>query len=210
MKLVDPEIETYCRNHTTPLPAVFDRLKAETYEKLYMPQMQVGLLEGRFLHLLIAITGAKRVLEIGTFSGFSTLAMASALPEDGKIITCDIDTRAPAIAQKYWNESPHGKKIEFRLGPARETLETLSGPFDLVFIDGDKEGYETYWEACVPKMRLGGLIVVDNVLWSGKVLNPTEKSDHEICAFNKRAMADSRMESVMLPIRDGIFVGRKL
>lgn len=210
MKLVDPSIEEYCRAHTTPLPAVFDRLREETYAKLQAPQMQVGLLEGRFLGFLVALSGAKRVVEIGTFSGFSALAMASALPEDGKLITCDVDPRATELAQKFWNESPHGKKIELRLGPASETLDRLEGPFDLVFIDADKAGYKTYWEKCLPKMRQGGLIVVDNVLWSGRVLNPQEKSDHDIRAFNAHAMADPRVELVMLPVRDGMLLARKL
>lgn len=210
MKLVHPDIETYCRNHSTPLPPLFDRLREETYAQLPLPQMQVGLLEGRFLHLLVAITGAKNVLEFGTFSGFSALAMAEALPADGKLITCDTDPRATALAQKYWQESAHGKKIDFRLGPGLETVIGLPGPFDLVFIDADKPNYIAYWDACVPKVRQGGLIVVDNVLWSGKVLNPQEKSDHEIHAFNSHASKDKRMQSVMLPIRDGIFVARKL
>lgn len=210
MNLVQPDIETYCRNHSTPLPPIFDKLKEETFASLNAPQMQVGLLEGRFLQMLIAISGAKRVLEIGTYSGFSALSMASALPADGKLITCDIDPKATSVAQKYWNESPHGKKIELKLGPAKETIQSLEGNFDLVFIDADKAGYIDYWNACVPKLKTGGLIVVDNVLWSGKVLNPQEKSDHEIHAFNTMASKDTRMESVMLTIRDGIFVARKL
>lgn len=210
MKLVSKEIEDYCRAHTTPLPAVFDRLKEATYAKTNLPQMQVGLLEGRFLGMLIAISGAKKVLEVGTFTGFSALAMASALPEDGKLITCDIDPRATEIAKEHWAMSPHGKKIELRLGPASETIEQLSGPFDLVFLDADKAGYKTYWEKALPKTRQGGLIVVDNVLWSGNVLDPKEKSDHEIVAFNKMAAADPRVELVMLPVRDGVLVARKL
>lgn len=210
MKLVEPEIEDYCRAHTTPLGPVFDRLREETYAKLDLPQMQVGLLEGRLLALLVALSGAKRVVEIGTFSGFSALAMASALPEDGKLITCDVDPRATELAKRYWAESPHGKKIEFRLGPAAETLDKIEGPFDLVFIDADKAGYKTYWEKTLAKLRAGGLIVVDNVLWSGRVLNPREKSDFEISDFNRHALSDPRVELVMLPMRDGILLARKL
>ncbi|MGZ3694843.1 MAG: O-methyltransferase [Bdellovibrionota bacterium] len=210
MKLVPTEIEDYCRAHTTPLDPIFDSLREATYAGLKAPQMQVGILEGRFLGLLVAISGAKNILEFGTFSGFSALAMASALPEDGKLITCDIDPRATDLAKEYWAKSPHGKKIELRLGPGADTVKTLSGPFDMVFIDADKAGYQTYWDLALPKVRKGGLIVVDNVLWSGAVLDPKEKSDTQICAFNDYAKADKRVEVVMLTIRDGILVARKL
>jgi caffeoyl-CoA O-methyltransferase len=210
MQLVAKEIEEYCRIHTTSLPAAFDRLREETYAKLEMPQMQVGLLEGRFLGMLVAITNAKSVLEVGTFTGFSALAMASALPEDGKLITCDVSEVSTEIAKRHWADSPHGKKIEFRMGPAATTIDTLSGPFDLVFLDADKGNYKTYWEKSLPKLRRGGLLVVDNVLWSGRVLNPQEQSDHDIVAFNKHAAKDPRVEIVMLPVRDGIMLARKL
>lgn len=210
MDLVPEKIEDYCRAHTTPLPDLFGKLRDATFASLNAPQMQVGLLEGRFLGMLVAISGAKRVLEFGTFSGFSALAMASALPEDGQLITCDIDPRATDLARKFWAESPHGRKIELRLGPGAETVDQLSGEFDLVFIDADKAGYKTYWEKSLPKLRKGGLMVVDNVLWSGRVLNPQEKSDREIVAFNEHARKDARVEIVMLPIRDGILIARKL
>lgn len=210
MNLVPTEIEDYCRDHTTPLPGLFQELKEATFRNLHAPQMQVGLLEGRFLGLLVQISGAKRILEFGTFSGFSALAMASALPEDGRLITCDIDPRATQLAREYWDLSPHGKKIELRLGQGTETLASLDGPFDLVFIDADKAGYRKYWDGSLPKVRTGGLIVVDNVLWSGRVLNPQEKSDFDIHEFNEYAKGDQRVEIVMLPIRDGILVARKL
>lgn len=210
MNISPKPIEDYCRAHTTPLPPEFDQLREDTYANLGQPQMQVGLLEGRFLSLLVGITGAKRVLEFGTFSGFSSLAMASALPEGGELITCDIDERPLVYAKKAWEASPHGKKIKFRLGAGLDTAKTLTGPFDLAFIDADKENYENYWEATIPLMRPGGLIVADNVLWSGRVLDPKEKSDKEIAAFNERARKDLRVEMVMLPVRDGMLLARKL
>lgn len=209
MKIVSQEIEAYCAEHTTPLPSIFQRLKETTYAELHSPQMQVGLLEGRFLGFLIALSQAKTVLEIGTFSGFSALAMASALPDDGKLITCDIDPKATAIAKQFWMESPHGKKIELRLGPAIESIQQITDTLDLAFIDADKAGYKAYWEACLPKLKPGGLLVVDNVLWSGRVLDPKEKSDKEIHAFNEMAAADPRVECLMLPVRDGILLARK-
>jgi caffeoyl-CoA O-methyltransferase len=207
--LVDSKIEDYCRAHTSPLPELFTRLRDVTFKEAKLPQMQVGLLEGRFLGLLVAITGAKRVLEFGTFTGFSSLAMAHQLPPDGKLFTCDIDPVATAIARKFWAESPHGKKIELLLGPAAETVDSLDEVFDLVFIDADKGNYVNYWEKSLPKVRKGGLIVVDNVLWSGAVLDPKEKSDRDIVAFNDHARLDSRVEVLMLPIRDGVLVARK-
>ncbi len=210
MILVPKEIEDYCRRHTSPLPKLFDRLREITQAELQAPQMQVGLLEGRFLNFLVALTQAKRVLEFGTYSGFSALAMAMALPKEGKLITCDVDPVATRVAQKFWDESPDGKKIELRLGPALETLAALEGLFDLVFIDADKANYRAYWDGSLPKLRQGGLLVVDNVLWSGRVLDPQEKSDKDIHAFNEYARQDSRVELVMLPVRDGILLARKL
>jgi caffeoyl-CoA O-methyltransferase len=209
VNITPKEIEDYCRTLTSGLPKVFDELREDTYANLGQPQMQVGLLEGRFLSLLVAITGAKRVLELGTFSGFSALAMASALPEGGELITCDVDERPLRFARKAWEASPHGKKIQFRLGPGLQTISSLGGSFDLVFLDADKENYENYWEAVMPLVRPGGLLVVDNVLWSGSVLDPKEKSDKEIAAFNERARKDPRVEMVMLPVRDGMLLARK-
>lgn len=209
MQIASEEIENYCKAHTTALDAVFDDLRKETFAKTTAPQMQVGLLEGRFLGLLVSLIGAKRVLEVGTFTGFSALAMASHLPEDGKLITCDIDPRATEIAKSFWSQSPHGKKIELKLGPAVETIPKLNETFDLVFIDADKAGYPKYWELAMPKVRKGGLIVVDNVLWSGRVLDPKEKSDREIHAFNEMAVKDPRVTLVMLTVRDGMLLAQK-
>jgi caffeoyl-CoA O-methyltransferase len=150
------------------------------------------------------------VLEFGTFTGFSALAMAEYLPDDGKVITCDIDPVHTAIAKRFWAASPHGKKIELRLGPGTETVDKLTETFDLVFIDADKGNYVNYWDKSLPKLRRGGLMVVDNVLWSGAVLNPQEKSDHDIVNFNKHAAGDKRVETLMLPVRDGVLIARKL
>lgn len=210
MEIIHPSIEAYCIEHTTPLPQIFDQLRLETYSKTDLPQMQVGLIEGSFLKFLVHLISPKLVVELGTFTGFSSLAMAETLPEDGRIITCDIDPDATSLAQNYWKKSPHGRKIELRLGPALKTLESLAGPIDLAFIDADKINYSNYWEALVPKIRTGGLIVVDNVLWNGRVLSPRDGDDHAIHSFNERARNDSRVEVLMLPVRDGILIARKL
>jgi caffeoyl-CoA O-methyltransferase len=135
--------------------------------------------------------------------------MAEGLGDDGQLITCEIDSRSAAMAREYWAQSPHGGKITLALGNALETLETLEGPFDLVFIDADKQSYVAYWEACVPLVRSGGLILVDNVLWSGRVLDPKEPDDHALVAFNRHVREDSRVETVMLTIRDGITMACK-
>jgi caffeoyl-CoA O-methyltransferase len=209
-EIVNSQIEDYCRAHTTPMSDVFQALRQETYEKMTAPHMQVGALEGAFLKMLVALTKAHRVLELGTFTGFSALAMAEGLPNDGRVITCDIDPKATAIAKEHWKRSPHGHKIELRLGPGLESIAQIQEPLDLVFIDADKANYPNYWQACLPKLRTGGLIVVDNVLWSGKVLNPKEASDRHITAFNDMAKNDPRVEVVMLPVRDGMLLARKL
>jgi len=209
MRIVDPALERYAAVHCRPESALLRRLVRETRVKTELPQMQVGHLEGAFLRLLVRLTRARRILEIGTFTGYSALAMAEGLPAGGRLITCDINTVTTAIAQRFWAQSPHGKKITLKLGPALKTLATLRGPLDLVFIDADKENYMPYWEACVPKVRRGGLLIADNVLWSGRVLRPRDASDKAIVAFNKHVQADRRVEAAMVTVRDGITLAWK-
>jgi len=209
MQLTAPEIEAYCRDHTTPLSPLFDEMKTATFAELHSPQMQVGMLEGSFLKMLVALTGAKRVLEFGTFSGYSALAMAEALPADGELITCDINPRVKDFTARFWAQSPHGKKIHLEVGPGQETLGRLTGPFDLTFIDADKAGYRAYFDGSLRLLKAGGLIVVDNVLWSGRVLSPQDKSDHEIHGFNEYAKTHPGVDILMLPIRDGMLLARK-
>jgi len=210
MKRIIPlKIERYCKKNTIPESALLHELVAETYASTAFPDMQIGHIEGAFLRMLVHLIRAKRVLELGTFTGYSSLAMAEALPEDGKLITCDIDQEATEIAKKYWSRSPHGKKIELRLGYALETLKTIEGVFDVVFIDADKENYINYWELCIPKTRSGGLLVVDNVLWSGGALDPKDETDRAIAEFNEHVSNDKRVEVVMLPIRDGVSLAWK-
>ena len=167
--------------------------------------MMVGRIEGQFLARLVRLSGAKRILEFGTFTGYSSISMASALPPDGRIITCDVDPEATSIARRYMDESGYGDKIEIRLGPALETIETLEGPFDLVFIDADKPNYRNYYEAALPLLAENGLIVADNVLWSGRILEEDDdESTRAIKEFNEHVRADSRVVSVMLTVRDGM------
>ncbi|MFQ5672923.1 MAG: O-methyltransferase [Nitrospinales bacterium] len=209
MDFINEDIENYACDHTQDEGELLQRLKDETYDKLEIPQMLTGRIEGRFLKLLALLVDARRIVEVGTFSGYGTLSMAEALPEDGRIVTCEIDPVAIAFARRYFAESKHGKKIDLREGPALETLETLSGPFDMAFIDADKENYINYYEAILPMMRRGGLIAVDNVLWGGRVLDPQEASDKAIHAFNEKVKTDARVDQVMLTVRDGIYCLRK-
>jgi predicted O-methyltransferase YrrM len=208
--LVPEQIEAFATDHTSPLPPLLDELIAETEREFgERATMLSGRIEGTLLQMLIAISHAKRVLEIGMFTGFSAQMMAAALPDDGRIITCDLDPKAIAIAKRYFARSPHGRKIEVREGPALETLKTLEPGFDLVFIDADKGNYVNYYEAALPLLAPAGLIAVDNVLWSGRVLDPQAPDDHAIVAFDAQVRADARVSHVLLTVRDGVMLIRR-
>ena len=204
MELIPEAVEDYARRHSEPPSPLLEALTRDTYANMPAAQMQVGPLEGAFLRLLVRLTGAKRILEIGMFTGYSALCMAEGLPEDGELITCEVNPKAEAMARRYFGESPHGRKIQIRMGPALDTLRTLQGPLDLVFIDADKEDYAAYFDAVLPLVRPGGLIVADNTLWSGRVLDPQAESDRAIVAFNEKVAKDPRVEKVLLTVRDGV------
>jgi caffeoyl-CoA O-methyltransferase len=208
-QVIAQKIEDYAAKHSTEESPLLKDLVKETYRRTDLPQMQVGHLEGGFLRLFTAALNAKRVLEIGTFTGYSALSMAQGMPAGGKLTTCDIDPINTQIARNYWKKSPHGKKISLKIGPALETIKKLKGPYDLVFIDADKPNYVNYWNAVLPKVRKGGFILADNVLWSGRVLNPKDERDRAIVHFNKTILRDKRTEIVMLTVRDGITLARK-
>jgi caffeoyl-CoA O-methyltransferase len=207
--LVPEAIQNYADAFSSPELELFKELAQETRATQKDPQMMVGHSEGLLLRLLVLLARARRVLEIGTFTGYSALAMASALPTDGELITCDVDPEATSLAQKFWARSPDGKKIHLKLAPASDTIATLQGPLDFVFIDADKPNYIKYWEAVLPLVRGGGVIVADNVLWSGRVLDPKDDSDRALAAFNAHVLRDGRVEHLMLPIRDGVTVAVK-
>jgi caffeoyl-CoA O-methyltransferase len=209
LPLVSDAIEAYALRHSSPESPLLAELAAETRATMKSPQMMVGHAEGRFLCAIARMLAARRVLEIGTFTGYSSLCLAEGVPEDGQVTTCDVDPVATAIARRYWARSPYGARITLQLRPALETLAGLQGPFDLVFIDADKPSYAAYWDACVPLVRRGGVILADNVLWSGRVLEPVEKDDHAIVAFNAHVANDERVDKVVLSIRDGITLAVK-
>jgi len=208
---IRPEgVEEYCERHTAPLTELHERLLLETEQKTTTSNYLVGPLEGSFLKLLVRLCQAKRILEIGMFTGYSALAFAEALPADGQIITCEIDPHAIGIAERFFSQSPHAKKIEIKKGPAAESLKTIAGPFDLCFIDANKPGYDYYYDRCVDLVRQGGLVILDNMLRYGRVLNPTEEDARIVNALNDRIHNDLRVENVLLPFRDGIMLAYKL
>jgi caffeoyl-CoA O-methyltransferase len=211
IEIVDPRVEQYAAEHTTPEPPWFATLAEETRNATRAPTMMVGTLEGRLLTALVAMLRPRSVLEIGTFTGYSALSMAEALPADGRIVTCDINEEHLAIARRHIAASPYAGVIEIRSGPALETIATLPGPFDLVFIDADKTSYSAYFEATLTKLAPEGVILVDNVLWSGRVLDPaiTDPDTAAIKAFNDQVVADDRVEVVMLTVRDGVSLIRR-
>ena len=204
--IVDPSVEEYAEAHTSPEGDLFERLAAETHEKTTAPQMMVGRIEGRFLGVLVRSLRARRVLELGTFTGYSSISMAFALPSGGRVITCDVNEETTAIARRYAEEAGVADRIDYRLGPGLETIAQLDGPFDLVFIDADKPNYVNYYEATLPLLAEGGLIVADNTLWSGRVIDETDDEDttQAIRAFNDHVSEDARVENVLLTVRDGM------
>jgi caffeoyl-CoA O-methyltransferase len=203
---IDPAIERYVEEHTTPPGPALAALAQETREKLSSPQMLTGTVEGRFLEMLVWATQARLVLELGTYSGYSALAMAAALPSGGRIFTCEVAPDHAQFAQRHIDASPYADRIEVRLGPALDTIAQLDGPFDLVFIDADKVGYRDYYDAVAPKLAPRGLIVADNTLWSGRVADPDndEESTRTMREFNDHVLADPRTTCVQLTVRDGI------
>ena len=209
--IVPPEIETYASAHTTPEHPVLAALAEETRATQEGHGMMVGLLEGRLLETLVWLSGASRILEIGCFTGYSALSMAAALPAGGSIITCEVDPERAATARRHFDASPWGDRIDVRVGPALDTIAGLDGPFDLVFIDADKINYLNYYEAVLPMLADHGLIVADNVLWSGQVIDPEDQSEGTVAirAFNDRVVNDDRVRCVMATVRDGVLLIRR-
>ncbi|QPJ63883.1 MAG: methyltransferase [Candidatus Nitrohelix vancouverensis] len=209
MDFIDGDVEYYAFDHTQSEGEFLRQLEGEIYERLEIPHMCTGRIEGQFLNMMAHLIGARRIIEVGTFGGYASLSMAAALPDDGELFTCDIDPVAIKFAKSFFAQSPHGKKITLLEGAATETLKTLSGSFDMAFIDADKQNYKNYYELILPMIRTGGLIAVDNVLWSGRVLKPSDESDHAINDFNKAIVKDKRVDKVMLTLRDGVYLLRK-
>jgi caffeoyl-CoA O-methyltransferase len=212
---LDERLYRYLVEHSVREPQVLRELREET-AKLPMAGMQIGPDQGQFMALLVKLMGAKRCLEIGVFTGYSSLSVALALPPDGKIIACDVSEEWTAIARRYWEKAAVAQKIDLRLGPALATLDALrsqdgDGSFDFAFIDADKGNYLAYYERCLQLLRRGGLIAVDNTLWSGDVANPdNQKSDTvSLRRFNEALHRDERIDLAMLPVGDGLTLALK-
>jgi caffeoyl-CoA O-methyltransferase len=204
------EIEQYAEAHTSPLPPLLDELVRETHSQFEeCAGMLSGPMVGQFLQTLVASTRARRVLEVGTFTGFSALMMAGGLDRGGELFTLELSEKHAAFARSFFERSEHPERIWLMEGPALESIRSLAGPFDLVFIDADKPNYVNYYEAVLPMLSDHGVIVADNVLWSGEVVDPKDDNGRAIAAFNDHVAADERVTQVMLPVRDGLLLIRK-
>ena len=207
--LLADALEEYAEAHVTPLEPLLAENYDETFASLTSPGMIAGPVLGRLLRFLVAMSAPQLVLEIGTFSGYSALAMAGGLPAGGRIVTCELSPERADFARSYFERSPYGERIDVRVGPALDTIAGLDGPFDFVFIDADKEGYTGYYEAVVPKLSPRGVIVADNTLAGGDVVAPLDERDRAIAAFNDHVQSDPRTENVLLTVRDGVTVIRR-
>jgi caffeoyl-CoA O-methyltransferase len=209
-----PELlEKYVGSHTREEPEVLKKLNRETYAKVLMPQMLSGHVQGRFLKMISCMVNPSQVLEVGTFTGYSSICLAEGLKEGGMVHTIDINEELTPIVKRYIKEAGMENKIKTYVGNALDIIPVLNHTFDLVFIDADKTNYSKYYELVIPKVRHGGFIVADNVLWSGKVTEPIQKSDDEtkaIRAYNDMVTKDPRVENVLVPIRDGLMIARKI
>jgi caffeoyl-CoA O-methyltransferase len=210
MVIVAEEIERYVEAHTTPPPDLLRELAGETRATLPQPQMLTGPVEGRLLQTLVWVIRPRRVLELGTYSGYSALSMAPGLPEDGVIHTCEIEGKHAEVARRYIERSPYAGRIHVHLGPALETAERLGGEWDFVFIDADKAGYRAYYDALLPRLSGRGLMAVDNTLAGGNVVDPGDSERTRLMAdFNDHVMRDERSVCVLLTVRDGVTLIRR-
>jgi predicted O-methyltransferase YrrM len=206
--ITDPDVERYATDRTSPFPEFMQRIAASTRAEMRAPEMLAGELQGRFLEFLMFALKARRVLELGTYSGYSALAMASSMPPGGEIITCEADPDTAAVARRNIAASPYASMIDVREGPALDTIAELSGPFDFIFIDADKSGYPAYYDACLPLLDTGGLLALDNMLRDGDVLDPRDDTARLMAELNDRIAADPRVVQILLPLRDGVMLVR--
>ena len=208
--LVDESIDQYAFRNTSAEPELLQALAERTYREVDDPQMLTGRVEGRLLKFIVQLSRPKFVLEVGTYTGYSALSMAEGLGRDGRILTCEVDPVAQKVAQETFDASPVGHKIEIRMGPALDTILSLDREIDLSFIDADKERYPDYYREVLERTRPGGLLIFDNMLWSGKVVDPQDDMARAIASLNEIITQDDRVENVLLTVRDGVQLVRKL
>lgn len=212
MNFIAPELDNYCKEHTDPESDILHQLFRETFQKVLQPRMLSGRFQGRLLAMISKMLRPNYILEIGTYTGYSALCLAEGLRKDGKMITIDKNEELEDIVQKYIHKGGYQNQIKMITGNALEIIPTLEGSPDLVFLDADKSNYLNYYEMLIPKMETGAFILADNVLWSGKVIQPVNPKDTdtiELLKFNKHVQDDQRVENVLLPIRDGLTLIRK-
>ncbi|HWW42166.1 O-methyltransferase [Pedobacter sp.] len=210
MSMINEDLQNLLLNYCEPESALLQQIDRETNLKVLMPRMLSGHYQGRVLSMLSKLVAPKRILEIGTFTGYATLCLAEGLGTDGILYTLDINVELEDMVRKSFAQSPYDEQIRYILGDATQTLQDLNEVFDLVFIDADKKNNGTYYDLVFDRIRPGGLIIVDNVLWSGKVLsNQQDKDTKNITTFNDKVANDARVEKLILPVRDGLFIIRK-
>lgn len=209
--LVPGDIEAYAEAHSMPESSVCRALREETQRTMEYAQMLVGPLEGAFLKMMAQLVGAKQVLEIGMFTGYSALCFAEAIPDDGRVTTCEVDEYSAAVARRFIGQAPFGRKIEIRMGPALDTMRMLTGPYDVIFIDADKTNYLNYYRRALELLSPRGVILIDNVLWDGEVLKqpPPDERTAAIQELNRVVVNDPRVTAVLVTIRDGVLVVRR-
>jgi predicted O-methyltransferase YrrM len=212
MEFISKELSDYCENNTTPESEILSKLNRETHLKVVSPRMLSGHLQGRFLSFISKLQQPKLIVEIGTYTGYSALCLAEGLAKDGKLISIDVNEETSSFAKSFISKTEFANQIDLVLADAKEFVTTIHEPIDLVFIDADKKNYLNYYHLIIDKIKPGGLIIADNVLWSGKITMPEKEMDRETLAlhqFNQFVQQDSRVENILLPIRDGLMVVRK-
>jgi predicted O-methyltransferase YrrM len=214
MEFIDPALLTYCENHSSEEDLLLQKITRETQAKVMMPRMISGHLQGKMLELFAKMQNPKTILEIGTYTGYSGICLARGLKKGGKLITLDINDELETMVRGFFEESGLANQIDYRLGNALEIIPELTGPFDMVFIDADKINYGKYYDLIIDKMNPGGIILADNVLWSGKILvekgKKIDKDTQALLDFNAMVLNDPRVENALLPIRDGVMIARKI
>ncbi len=213
MHFIPEELDNYVVNHTEKEPELLQQLTRETYQKILQPRMLSGPYQGRILSMLSKLIRPKNILEIGTYTGYSALCLAEGMQTNGTLHTIDINEELESFQRKYFDLSPYGKQIHQHIGDATQIIPTLDLKFDLIFIDADKPNYPTYFDLIINRMNPGGVILSDNVLWSGKVIGKIAEDDFSTKAlleYNKLLVEDQRIETVLLPIRDGLTISRVL
>ena len=210
MEFIDEAIEEYSRLFSDTPSELLQSLDRETHARILQPRMLSGHLQGRYLAMLSKLLSPSLIVEIGTYTGYSALCLAEGLRSDGKLITMDINEELESFTRSFFDRSAFSHQIDYRIADAQLELGSIEGPIDLVFIDADKRNYATYFDLIIGKMRSGGLILVDNVLWSGKIVDPkaTDKSTNALREFNQKCLDDPRVEKLLLPLRDGLYMLR--